>query len=214
MKTLGQVLNSYREKKRLPISVLAKKTAIPEDSIESLEQDKYAKLPAPSLVRGYVLLIASEVGLSEETALALYRRDVEPANALSQSSPTRLKKTWSLKQNFLTPRFLSLAVLGMCIVIGLTYASWQWFSLSQPPQLSVSKPISQTVLVSPVIVTGQTAPDNTVTINTEVVAVDITGKFHYELPLPPGERAIVVTAEDSRGRKAESIVFITIEEKE
>lgn len=212
MKTLGQVLSSYREKKRLPLSVLAKKTSISEDIVEHLENDDYTNLPAAPLVRGYIILLANEIGLSEETALALYRRDVESKHSTQLTTKkTRLKRSWSFKQNMLTPRFLSLAVLIFVIILGTTYAAWQWFSLSQPPALTVSSPTAQTILSSPVKVSGKTTADNTVTINTEVVAVDINGNFQYELALPPGERAIVVTAEDSRGRKAESITFITVE---
>lgn len=211
MKTLGQVLSSYREKKRLAIAQLAKKTAIPEAVIEHLENDEYNRLPALSLVKGYIILLANEIELSEETALALFRRDIEPSQASATHTTNRLRKSWSFKQYIVTPRFLSGAVLVLCIIFGTLYASWQWFSLSQPPQLTVTAPTPQAILQSPITIEGHTAPDNTVTINTEVVAVDLNGNFRYELPLPPGERAIVVTSEDSRGRKAENITFITVE---
>jgi len=210
MKTLGQVLSSYREKKRLSISALSQKTAIPESIIEHLEADAYGQLPASPLVRGYVLLIAREVGLTEETALALHRRDVEPHQA-KHSTPHRLRRGFSLQQNLLTPRFLSVAILLGGILLGSLYASWHWFSLSQPPVLTVVSPVAQALETSPVLVEGRTAADNTVTINTDVVSVDSSGVFRYELAVPPGERAVVVTAEDSRGRKSEKILFITVE---
>ncbi len=211
MKTLGQVLRSYREKKQMTVGGLSRRTAIPVQVIENLEAENYTSLPAAPLVRGYVLLLAQETGISEETALALYRRDVDPTLSHTTQLPRRLRRGWKLKNLIFTPRFLSLLALIAITLLGTLYASWQWFALSQPPSLSVSQPTNQETLTSPVTVTGSTSPDNTVTINTEVITLDLEGNFRYDLPLPPGERAIVITAEDSRGRRAEKILFVTVE---
>ncbi|MCD8484479.1 hypothetical protein LRY60_02615 [Candidatus Woesebacteria bacterium] len=152
------------------------------------------------------------MGLNEETALALYRRDVEStASTPITNTPKRLKKNRNWKQYIFTPRFLSALVLAVGLLFGSLYATWQWISLSQPPSLTVTAPQAQEILTSPVRVSGTTSADNTVTINTEIVAVDINGNFGYDLALPPGERAIVVTAEDSRGRRSEEILFVTVE---
>lgn len=213
MKTLGQVLTSYREKKQITVDQLAQKTSVPSATILSLENDDFTHLPAAPLVRGYILLIAKQVQLNEETALALYRRDVETvSNKDSQPHRPRLKRTkWDFSRHLLTPRALSTTVLLIFLLIGGSVAAWQWFILSRPPALSITEPFSQTVAKSPLKVMGETSPEATVTINTQLVSVNQNGEFTFELPLPPGERAIVVTAQDSRGRVSEQIIFVTVE---
>jgi len=213
MKTLGQVLTSYREKKQLTIDHLAQKTSLPPTTIQALENDNFTDLPAAPLVRGYILLIATHVDLNEETALALYRRDVESISPKKDTSlRPRLKRTkWDISRHFFTPRSLSAAVLFLFLLIGGTVATWQWFILSKPPKLAITQPTAQAIVTSPLTVTGETSPEATVTINTQLVSVNQNGEFTFELPLPPGERALVVTAQDSRGRMSEQIIFVTVE---
>lgn len=212
MKSLGEVLRTYRTKNQLTLDTLARHTSIPLATLEHLENEEYDQLPAAPLVRGYLQLIARELHLPEETALALFRRDVEPRfTASKNTNHGRERWQWPVRQSLLSPRFLSLAGLLFIFIGGVGWLGWQWQRLSRPPLLEVTSPQNALVTQSPVVVEGKTNPDNTVTVNTEVVALDPQGNFRTELALPPGERTLVILTTDSHGRTSEKILFLTVE---
>lgn len=206
MKTIGRVLREYRQKNHLSTTELSRRTSVPTDIIESLENEETRRLPAASLVKGYVKLISAEVGLSEENALALFRRDLGKQTK-SVAMPRR-RRIWRLT---LSPRLLSLTALWIAIFIGGAWAFWQWRQLGQEPFLVISSPQNYAIVGSPVIINGQAHPDASVTVNTEIVSLDQQGRFNLTLELPPGERAVVVQAVDRRGRQSERVLFITVE---
>jgi cytoskeletal protein RodZ len=207
MKTIGTVLRDYRQKHHLSANELSRRTMVPTDFIDALEEEDLARLPAPSLVKGYVRLIAQEIGLPEENALALFRRDLDRTPAANPVAPHR-RRGWRF---WLTPRILSLAVLWLAILVGGFWLFQKWRHLGRPPQLEVSSPAQAAIVAAPISVTGQTEPDASLTINTELVSLDPQGKFNYSLDLPPGERAIVVQSRDRQGRASEQIIFVTVE---
>lgn len=206
MKTLGQTLRQYREKRGLTPAILAKQTRVPLHFVQALEDEQYDKLPAFAFAQGYVLLLAQEIGLGEETALALLRRDIplQTVSTLKQRS-----RTW--KEKFISPRFLSAGILSALFLICASILGYQWQRLGQPPKLAIYEPENTAITRSPVIVRGQADPNSTVTINTQVVSLDPQGNFSFDLELPEGERAVVVQATDHRSRRSEKILFITVE---
>lgn len=208
MKTFGQTLASAREKHNLSHATLSKKLHIPIETLIALEQEQGQNLPAQPLVRGYVQLLARTLDLNEEGLLALWRRDfaVNKKIVIPQS---RRRQYWFVRQNF-SPRNFSLALLLIAGIFGSIFVLFQWRKLNKPPELSVSAPENLSVVSSPLKVTGKTHPNNTVVINTVPTSLDPQGRFEQELTLPPGERAVVVSAKDSRGRESETILFVTV----
>lgn len=206
MKTIGSVLQDYRQKRHLSVGELSRRTAVPAYFIEALEAEEREKLPALSLVKGYIRLIAAEIDLPEESALALFRRDLK-VKPESLTTP-RHRRGWRLT---LTPRFLSLSVLWLAVLIGCVWLFLHWRQLGQPPELEVTTPQNYDIVSSPVTVTGTADAEASLTINTEVISLDPQGRFSFQLDLPPGERAIVVQATDRQGRQSEAVLFVTVE---
>jgi cytoskeletal protein RodZ len=218
MKTLGQVLQTLREKQKLSIEQLARKSFVPQHVLESLENEQFETLPAAALVRGYIQLIAPLLEVSDETLLALYRRDVQEKKLDKSAETSRLQRRSSLgrwnRPAFLSPsRWFSFVMAGAILIAIGSVTLWQWQQLSQPPKLRVDQPEPFALVKSPVQVTGKTSPENTVTINTENVSLNPQGEFSQVLQIPPGERTLVVRATDSRGRSTDVILFVTVEEE-
>lgn len=86
----------------------------------------------------------------------------------------------------------------------------RWQKMNNPPELIITTPTNYEVLNSPVRVSGQTHPNNTILINTVPSSLDTRGRFEQELELPPGERVIVIKAQDSKGKETESVLFVTV----
>lgn len=207
MKTFGQTLASAREKHHLSHSALSTMLHIPVDTLVALEQEKTENLPAQPLVRGYVQLLANALNLNEEGLLALWRRDF----SVAKSSPItgRRKARWLMRRNF-SPRNFSLMLLLIAGVLGSSFVFLQWRQLNKPPELTITSPENLSILSAPIRLTGKTHPNNTVVVNTQPVSLDPQGRFEQDLDLPPGERAIVVSAKDNRGRESEKILFVTV----
>lgn len=207
MKTIGSVLHDYRQKRHLSVVELSRRTTVPADFIEALEAEEKDKLPAQSLVKGYIRLIAAEIGLPEESALALFRRDLKIQPEKPLSSP-RQRKGW---RPILTPRFVSLSLLWTTLLVGGVWLFLHWQQLGKPPELQVNTPKNYDIVSAPVTVTGRVESDAALAINTEVVSLDPQGNFSLDLNLPPGERTIVLQATDRRGRQSEVVLFVTVE---
>ncbi len=208
MKTIGHVLRDYRQQKQLSVAELARCTAVPVDFIEALEAEDLTRLPAQALVRGYVRLMAPEIGLPEENVLALFRRDLAYREIDMVGKKARRRPRWHW---VITPRILSLLALILVALVGGGGLIWQWRQLGQPPPLTVTSPHNYETVATPFSVVGKTSSNTALTINTEAVSLDPQGRFAYELDLPPGERTVVIQATDRRGRVAETIIFLTVE---
>lgn len=210
MKTIGQVISSHRQKQGWSQEKLAQVTQVPLTCIQALEEERFADLPTAALTQGYVQLLAHVLVIPTETALALLRRDLpQPAAqpslwSKSQRFPLRRGRWWH-------PQAFSALGFGLLLVAAATFVTYQWRRLTDLPSLEVDTLENQTLVASPLTIDGQTEPQATLTINTEIVSLDPSGKFHYELALPPGERTIVIRATDSRGRQNEAVYFVTVE---
>lgn len=209
MKSIGQVIRSYRERQEWSVQRLAKETSVPVETIQALEEERYTDLPAAPLVRGYLQLIAGTLGIPEETAIALWRRDAPPSRA-SGLKP-RSETTPFHGKSWIQPQLLSFLGFLAVVVLVISVLAWQWRAVGRPPELSVNTLENFAILQSPVVVTGRASPEATVTINTQLVSLDPQGNFSFPLDLPAGERTIVVQATDAQGRVAEAIYFVTVE---
>lgn len=209
MKSIGQVIRTYREQKDWSLSRLARETSVPEAVLQHIEAENYHALPAAPLVRGYLQLVASALGIPEETAIALWRRDApasaeQPLQSQSETSPFHRHTWWRLQ-------FTSMTLLGGLGLVLILFLVWQWRQVGQPPELEIHALENFQVLENPVVVNGKTDPDSTLTINTQLVSLDPQGNFSSQLELAPGERTIVVQSTDAQGRRAEKIFFVTVQ---
>lgn len=209
MKTIGEIISHHRQKQGWSQERLAKSTLVPLNCIQALEADKFDDLPTNTLTQGYVQLIAQALHIPTETALALLRRDLpksQPANLWSHSErfPLGYKRWWR-------PQIFSLISVGFFLLVALGFLLFQWRRLSDVPDLAISNLVNQSIIESPIEISGQTDPQATLTINTQIVSLDPQGRFKFELALPPGERTIVIQSTDSRGRQNEAVYFVTVQ---
>lgn len=214
MKPLHQVLQASRQHKHLSVIALHQKTTVPLEVIEALEAGNYRHLPPPALVQGALRLLAEELDLEPDTLMALYRRDGLPQQTPDTPISSRRRLTWrnAVRFQLLSPRGLSTLAAGSILVLAVAGLSWQWWRLSQPPEISLIQPENNSLVTNPVRIQGKTQPENTVTVNTEVIALDLEGNFSTHLDLLPGDRTLVIEATDQRGRAQQVVLFVRVEE--
>lgn len=75
MKKLCELLTERREHLGLSIDQIAHETKIRKEFIVAMEEGRYKDLPSDSYAMGFVKTYASFLGMSEDKAMALFRRD-------------------------------------------------------------------------------------------------------------------------------------------
>ena len=70
--SLGTLLRSYRESKRITLKELARQTKIREPFLKALEEDRYEDLPPPIYVKGFLSSYAKAVGANPKEILQQY----------------------------------------------------------------------------------------------------------------------------------------------
>jgi hypothetical protein len=68
----GLTLRKIREVKRVPLEELAEYTKISRTYILAIEEENFAKLPAPVFLRGFVIQIAKYLKLPHEAVASAY----------------------------------------------------------------------------------------------------------------------------------------------
>ena len=74
-KTIGETLKDERNKHRLRLEDLAKKTRIRASYLQALEENRFEDLPATTFVKGYIKTYAHVFGFDHQPLLAMLRRD-------------------------------------------------------------------------------------------------------------------------------------------
>jgi hypothetical protein len=107
--SLGAYLRRFRLARRISLDEVSASTRIPVRSLNLLESDDFAALPAEVFVKGFIRCYTRAVGLDNEVAMGLYegsrpRASVEPVPAVPTSDgPSR--------------RTVSLALVTLIVVI-------------------------------------------------------------------------------------------------
>lgn len=199
-KTVGELLQLEREKRRMSRTELAQTIRVREQFLAALEENRFQDLPAAIFVKGYVKSYARVLGFDAEPMLALLRRDFQ------ESAKGKL-----IAQDFLKPsvrkggstspvRLATSGVIGVFLVLFL-YIGWRWYGFISPPHIEVFEPIEDSVVSSQVLVRGLSEIETIVTVNSQPVPVGADGSFEVQITLPTeGISTITVEAKDKQAK--------------
>ena len=208
MKTIGQYLRAARKAKKMSISELAEKTKIRRDFLVAIEKERWRALPEFTVVSGFVKNIADSVGMNKQQAVALLRRDYPPADKKTQQTDTLPKKEIESEFRW-SPRLTFFAGVGAIILAVAVYLIVQYITFVRPPNLMVSSPEeNQVVLARELAVSGKTDPNTSVVVNTQPALVADTGEFHTRIDIDESVTTIEVRAVSRAGK--ETIITRTI----
>lgn len=190
MQTLGKLLSQKREDKNISLKQASRDLLIKIDQLESLESGAWHKLPESAFVSGFIRNYAVYLGLDPKLALALYRREYDPAKA-----PQTKPKFLISKRIFLTPQKLINIVFALLIFIFIFYLLVQYSSFLKSPKLQVFSPAQDiTTSVPAIVISGQVERESTVSINGEFAPIDPNGNFSYQLKLEEGQNIVEIIA--------------------
>jgi len=199
-KTVGEMLKEERERYRLSIEEVSKRTRIRVAYLQALEENDFQDLPAATFVKGYIKTYAKLFDLEYQPLIALLRRDFKES-AKGELVPRDFLKP-VIRDRFSSSPITLLALL-VAVAFGslLLYVGIQWYNLNQPPELAISAPEEESIVASQVVVRGQTHPEATVLVNLQPVALQPDGSFETEVFLPrEGVSTITIESTDRQGR--------------
>lgn len=131
----GSRLRAAREAKGLSTGAIATQLNLDLRTVEALEQDNHARLPAPIFVRGYLRNYARLLGLPEDDVLDAYQ-----AQAPAEPGPRRVGLPRRRQRSFHAPRvpwrgLVALLLLGLLGVLAWEFgpAVMARFSGGTPP---------------------------------------------------------------------------------
>lgn len=203
MKTVGQMLHSGRQRKNLSLDQLSSLTKIDTKYIDALEHDRYHDLPSETFAKGFIRNLAQRLDLNPNELVAIFRRDFRLPDRLRAGRPQQTL-VFRGPSSQLWPFILGAAAF-------IIYLIFQFRAILTPPKLSITRPVSGSVLVSPIEIEGDTALDALVYINDETQAKpDNNGHFFARLNFPVGEIVLDIKVVNRFGRTSVEKIPITV----
>ena len=210
MKTVGQMLRTAREEKKLTLLDIEKGTKIRLKFLSAIESDEFGIMPSQSYVKGFVKNYSEYVGLNSKTVLAFYRRQTVDAPK-SHLLPKGMEAPLNRSAFQLTPGRFIFMMVSVLVALFLTYLFFQYQTLQKPPTLVIDSPTNQEVFADTrVDVLGKTENDATVTINGVSVLVRADGKFFDQIAVEPGINTITVIASSRLGKTTTKTIPIGV----
>lgn len=135
----GNTLRRAREAGGLTLQDLAARTRVQERYLKALEADDWDAVPQGVIGRGFVRLVAREIGLDPEELLARYREargsdDAEPVRALPEAD-------WKVALR--DDRTASPVLLILLLLIGAVLGIWVWSPWRVEPPPVTQAPVAE-----------------------------------------------------------------------
>jgi len=204
----GEKLQQTRLEKGLSLEDVSRATKIKTQFLSYIEDGEYQKLPSPSYAHGFVRNYARFLGLPDEEILALFRREFDEDKAYGI-----LPKGLGEKQEFPLFKFKIRQAVALSVIVLLLFSGyllWQYRDAFLNPPLTITSPQAGIILSSQIKVTGKTAPNTTVYVDKDVVAVDQDGNFQKVINVFPGKTTITVKVVNKFSKETQKSVDIEV----
>lgn len=204
---LSDFLKERMAEKRIGIHHLEKSTGISKHLLEALVEGDFEALPAAPYVRGYLRHIAPLIGVDADELWEQYRK--EAGLNISGARDQLPQNRFALSDR--TPR--RLIIVTAIIILLLVYAFINGRRLIGQPELTLFIPSSDTASTTEEVFVfrGAIDPDDTLTINDELVEVNNQGVFEKSLPLQPGRNTFAFEVKRFLGKELQVVRHIFYE---
>lgn len=206
MKSVGELLQSERIKKKKTLENIANSTSISIGQLEAIENNSFDVFPNRVTALGFVTLFAQALDIAPQTIAAVFRRDVH-ADAVQKPSTFRFfftRRHTMIRMQFL---FLSIVIIGF-----LLYSIFSLTALSSPPYLAIQTPKDGALITSPLTIKGKTSSDALVQIDGAAVTLDQDGGFVLQRDIEPGPAMIRVESISRAGKKRTVLLRVVVRE--
>ncbi len=215
VKTIGELLREKREAKGLSHRQVAEIIKIRPEYLEDLEKGKYSSFASEVYVKGFLKNYARYLGIDQEKALALYRRE-NTQNLSAKIADVQNINSKSLDLS-ITPERIIIAIVAIFTLFILYYLGTQVNTILKRPVLEITSPTIVSSGESQIFETndatisfkGKISVDASLKLNGDNVATNNLAQFEIrDINLNLGENNFLFIAENQFGRKSELSVNI------
>lgn len=188
MKQVGEILKETRLAQNLSTRRVAKNLLLKVDVITAIEEEDWAKLPEPAYIQGYIKNYAKLLGLDPTRLLALFRGQYDAKKFAKTIAPRR-------RRLMFTPNLIVPLTLAFVVAIFTLYLLFQSTAIARAPKLEVATPQDDITTTAAIIeISGQTEKDATVSVDGQLISVDESGNFSYQIALVDGQNIVEIIA--------------------
>lgn len=199
MKSVGQLLQSVRNEKKIDLADVARITRIRIQFLQALENDDYSQLPSGTVARGFIKNYAQFLGIATEQILAIFRRDFMegPEGRIvprGLSEPVNEVSLW-------TPKTTTVAIIVLLLTLFGSYLVYQYSRLIGSPPLTITSPFDKFKTSDTTVeIIGVTDPEATISVNGQLIALDKGGTFRFRIPLGSDQNQVSIVAASKFGK--------------
>lgn len=196
MLTVGEILKKERERQRINIEEVEKKTKIRKKIINHIEKNDWRVFSSKTYILGVIKNYGRFLGLSEEKLVAFFRRQYEKEEEI------KFKK--KINKNYFTPQTKTLLKFSILLVIFLfsLYFGYQLKIYFTPPKVVILFPKeTKFKRERKVVLVGKTEKEAIVYINNQRVFLRDEAIFETEIPLTKKKNEIIIEVTGANGRK-------------
>lgn len=214
VKSIGEVLREKRKDKNLDIRQVAEVTRIRAEYLTALENNDYSSFPSEVYIKGFLKNYAKFLGINQEKALAMYRRD----NMSIKKAKIEAQKIKPRRFDFtLTPEKLIIGIVAVITLSIVYYIGSRVTTILQKPELIVSAPVAisadqkgeYSTSDTKIAIKGRVSAGATLKLNGDDVITNNLEQFEVrDLELNPGVNDFIFLAESQFGRQTK--VSLTI----
>ncbi len=212
-KTLGERLRIIREELGINIEEAAQEVKIQKKYLIALEDGDYLVLPGPVYIESFLKKYAEYLGVSSDFVLSIYHqheKKIYKGGGKQAFSPTPKE----LPKEFITPLIVRRILIGLAIVVALTYVGFEVAKIFSPPMLEISSPLDfETVNENTLQIIGITDNSATLTINGKVILINENGSFAETILLKEGINNIVISSIKEKSKETSITKHILYETK-
>lgn len=204
----GEKLKAARNEKGLTLEEISKKTKIKEHFLEYIEKGEYAKLPSVSYAYGFVRNYAKFLELNEEELMAIFRREFDEERVYRVLPKGFETEEFPVSRLGLGRSFY-LAVIILVVFVFFLIFQYRYAFINPP--LTISSPENMsTITASTVRISGNTDPNATVYVNSDLVSLDSNGNFTKIISVFPGKTTISVKSVNKFAKQTEKKIEIEV----
>ncbi len=162
MESIGLTLQQARQKRRLKLETIGKKTKISIRYLKALEAEDWDAFPAPTYVQAFLRNYANFLNLDSDELVREYKKYLEITAKIPVTKrliPKRIRKPFALLRNLvfsppaggskIRPKRLTIFPVAISIMVLIIWGGWFLFFRSpSPPVIKVTEEKKTTLILS------------------------------------------------------------------
>ncbi len=196
MESLATILGQRRRRRHLGLRRAAAALAIPERYLRAIEAGEFQKIPA-GYRQLYIRDYARWLGLNEDNALALFRRDFRGGAFNHSFLKDRFLSSWGR----LLANWQALFLIGFISLLA-AYLGFEYYRFQRPPAISLGR-LPAVTANQTLVVRGSVSRAIVLRLNDQPLFLDKDGHFQKKVILTKGDNWLYLEAVSPAGKKVE-----------